>query len=61
LIRKPCILTDRAVIAVAGAEAKTFLQGLVTTDVTKLTPEQPLYAALLSPQGKILFEFLLFS
>jgi len=61
LIRKPCILTDRAVIAVAGAEAKTFLQGLVTNDVTKLTPEQPLYAALLSPQGKILFEFLLYA
>ena len=60
MIRKPCLLTDRAVIAVSGADAKTFLQGLVTNDVTKLTPEQPLYAAHLSPQGKILFEFLLY-
>jgi folate-binding protein YgfZ len=58
LIRKPCHLSDRAVIAVSGPEATGFLQGLVTNDVTKLT-QQPLYAALLSPQGKILFDFLM--
>jgi folate-binding protein YgfZ len=57
LIRKPCQLSDRAVIAVSGPEAIGFLQGLVTNDVTKLT--QPLYAAMLSPQGKILFDFLM--
>jgi folate-binding protein YgfZ len=57
LIRKPCQLSDRAVIAVSGPEAINFLQGLVTNDVTKLT--QPLYAAMLSPQGKILFDFLM--
>ena len=61
MIRKPCLLTDRAVIAVTGADAKSFLQGLVTNDLTMLTPEQPLYAAHLSPQGKILFEFLMFA
>ncbi len=57
MIRKPCQLSDRAVIAVSGPEAISFLQGLVTNDVTKLT--QPLYAAMLSPQGKILFDFLM--
>jgi folate-binding protein YgfZ len=53
------VLSDRAVISVSGAEAKTFLQGLITNDVTKLVPERPLYAALLTPQGKVLFDFLL--
>jgi len=55
----PDILSDRAVIALTGPEAKSFLQGLVTNDVTELTPDNPVYAALLSAQGKILFDFLL--
>lgn len=53
------VLSDRAVISVCGPEAKTFLQGLITNDITKLAPGAPLYAALLTPQGKILFDFLL--
>jgi folate-binding protein YgfZ len=53
------VLTDRAVIAVSGPEAKSFLQGLVTNDIGKLAPDAPLYAALLTPQGKMLFDFLL--
>ncbi len=61
MIRPPCILNDRAVIAVSGPEAHTFLQGLITNDIAKLTPEHSQYAALLSPQGKILFDFLLFA
>jgi folate-binding protein YgfZ len=61
VIRKPCLLGDRAVIGVAGPEAEGFLQGLVTNDITALSPERPLYAALLSPQGKILFDFFLFA
>ena len=61
MIRPPCILSDRTVIAVSGPEARPFLQGLITNDIANLTPEQSLYAALLSPQGKILFDFLLFA
>jgi folate-binding protein YgfZ len=61
VIRKPCLLADRAVIAVTGPEARAFLQGLVTNDITALSPEHPLYAALLSPQGKILFDLFLFA
>jgi folate-binding protein YgfZ len=53
------ILGDRAVISVSGPEAKSFLQGLITNDIGSLAPEMPLYAALLTPQGKILFDFLL--
>jgi folate-binding protein YgfZ len=52
-------LKDRAVISVSGQEARSFLQGLITNDIGKLAPDAPLYAALLTPQGKVLFDFLL--
>jgi folate-binding protein YgfZ len=52
-------LSDRAVIALEGAEARDFLQGLVTNDLAALAPARALYAALLAPQGKILFDFLI--
>ncbi len=51
-------LDDRAVIALSGPEARELLQGLITNDVMALSPGTGLYAALLSPQGKILFDFL---
>ncbi|MGN6148059.1 MAG: CAF17-like 4Fe-4S cluster assembly/insertion protein YgfZ [Rhizomicrobium sp.] len=52
-------LQDRAIIALSGPDARSFLQGLITNDVDKLATDKPLYAALLTPQGKILFDFLL--
>ena len=52
-------LEDRAVIAISGPEARSFLQGLITNDIEKLAPRAGLYAALLTPQGKILFDFLI--
>ena len=52
-------LDDRAVIAVSGPEARDFLQGLITNDIKRVTPETTAYAALLTPQGKILFDFLI--
>jgi folate-binding protein YgfZ len=55
---EPAHLKDRAVIALEGGEAREFLQGLVTNDIQFLAPETGLYAALLTPQGKILFDFL---
>ena len=51
-------LKDRAIIALEGGEAREFLQGLITNDVGLIAPGQGLYAALLTPQGKILFDFL---
>ncbi|MCU0907574.1 MAG: folate-binding protein [Rhodobacteraceae bacterium] len=48
----------RTVIAVSGPDRTPFLQGLVTNDVRHLT-DGPRYAALLTPQGKILADFLL--
>lgn len=53
-------LTDRAIIALSGPQAREFLQGLVTNDVNHVGPATPIYAALLTPQGKILFDFLIF-
>jgi folate-binding protein YgfZ len=51
------ILDDRAVIALSGTEARDFLQGLVTNDMAACVDRHAVYAALLTPQGKILFEF----
>ena len=50
-------LDDRAVLALGGEDARSFLQGLITNDVDRLTPEAALHAALLTPQGKYLFDF----
>jgi folate-binding protein YgfZ len=50
-------LASRAVISVAGDDAKDFLQNLVTADIDGLGPGQATYSALLQPQGKILFDF----
>ncbi len=52
-------LDDRAIIAVTGPEARPFLQGLITNDIETVAPTRAIYAALLTPQGKILFDFLI--
>ena len=44
---------------VAGDDRVSFLQGLVTNDVEGLTEGEGRFAGLLSPQGKILFDFLI--
>ncbi len=54
---QPCHLHTRAVISLTGPQARAFLQNLVTNDLDKLEPGRGLYAALLSPQGKIGFDF----
>ena len=51
------ILGNRAVIALNGAEARDFLQGLITNDMEACSEGHAVYAALLTPQGKILFDF----
>jgi tRNA-modifying protein YgfZ len=53
-------LADRGVVSVTGEDAKTFLDGLLTCDLDRVAPGRPRYGALLSPQGKILFDFILF-
>jgi len=51
-------LGDRAVIRLSGEDVRGFLQGLVTNDVTGALP---VWAGLLTPQGKALFDFLIWS
>ncbi len=53
------LLSDRGVLRVSGPHAETFLQDIVTNDVTKLASGQAGYAALLTPQGKILFDMII--
>ena len=56
---KAAFLTDRGVIKVSGEDARAFLNGLVTTDVTLLRPGLGRFGALLTPQGKITVDFLI--
>jgi folate-binding protein YgfZ len=56
--KKAAMLEDRGVVSVSGADAAGFLQGLLTNDVERLEPGQARYAALLTPQGKILFDMI---
>jgi len=51
-------MCDRTVLCVSGPDAKSFLQNLVTNDVTKLS-NNIIYSALLSPQGKLVTDFFL--
>jgi len=50
-------LPHRGVLQVEGDDARTFLQGLVSNDVQRVTPERAIWAAFLTPQGKYLHEF----
>jgi folate-binding protein YgfZ len=53
------LLDDRGVLAVSGADRRSFLQGLVSNDVEKVGPAQARYAALLTAQGKYLHDFMM--
>ncbi|MEL6979672.1 MAG: folate-binding protein [Pseudomonadota bacterium] len=50
---------ERSILSVAGADAESFLQGLLTNDVAAASAERAVYAALLTPQGKFLADALL--
>lgn len=54
------MLSTRALVQISGADARGWLQGLLTNDVLAVRQEQPLYAGFLSPQGKLIAEILLF-
>ena len=54
-------LVDRAILRLSGEDVRGFLQGLVTHDLALLAPERPLWAGLLTAQGKALFDFILWA
>ncbi len=56
---KAAFLPDRGVVKVSGDSARDFLNGLITTDTSRLEPGQGRFGALLTPQGKITVDFLI--
>ena len=54
-------LVDRALLRLSGEYVRPFLQALVTSDVDALAPNRPLWTGLLTPQGKALFDFILWA
>jgi hypothetical protein len=53
---KAALLPDRGVVKVAGEPARSFLNGLLTADIGQVTPAAARFAALLTPQGKIVVD-----
>jgi len=56
---KAAFLPDRGVVKVSGEDARNFLNGLVTTDIDLVQPGLGRFGALLTPQGKIIVDFLI--
>jgi hypothetical protein len=54
-------LHDRSLLRLSGEDVRGFLQGLVTNDLGLLTADRPLWVGLLTPQGKALFDFILWA
>ena len=52
------LLPDRGVVKIAGEDARKFLNGLLTTDIADVTPGRAAFAALLTPQGKIMVDMI---
>ena len=51
------LLSDRGVLALHGGDVRPFLQGLISNDVAQVREDRAAYGALLTPQGKFLFDF----
>ncbi len=51
------ILENRGLISISGDDAKEYLQNIITNDINKVSTTNSIFSALLSPQGKYLFEF----
>ncbi len=53
---KAALLPDRGVVKVVGDDARKFLNGLLTADMDTVSPRNARFAALLTPQGKIIVD-----
>ena len=51
------ILKNRGLISITGEDAKEYLQNIITNDINKVSKSSSVFAAILSPQGKYLFDF----
>ncbi len=52
-------LEDRGILYINGEDSKQFLQNIITNDINKVTEKLSIFASLLSPQGKYLFDFII--
>jgi len=52
-----CKLENRGVFTISGADSRSFLQGLISNDIEKVSESRTIYATFLTPQGKYLFDF----
>ena len=57
--KKVYILEDRAILFIQGKDAKDFLQNIITNDINNVNEFNSLFASILTPQGKYLFDFLI--
>ncbi len=48
---------NRGILLISGPDRQQFLQGLITNDIYQVTPQRPIYSALLSPQGRFMYDF----
>ena len=55
---KAALLSDRGIIKISGETARSFLNGLLTSDIGQVAPGTARYGALLTPQGKIIADFI---
>ena len=58
-IQNVYILEDRGILYINGADAKEFLQNLISNDIEKVSETNSCFASLLTPQGKFLFAFII--
>jgi folate-binding protein YgfZ len=53
------VLAERGLVSLCGDDARWLLQGVISTDIERVTPASASYGALLTPQGKYLFDFVI--
>ena len=53
-------ITSKSFISIKGEDSIDFLQNIISNDIKKVTENECIYASLLTPQGKFLFDFIIF-
>ena len=58
-INEVYILEDRGLLYINGEDSKNFLQNIITNDINKVSEDRSCFSALLTPQGKYLYDFII--
>tara|TARA_Y100001970_G_scaffold117006_1_gene145645 strand:- start:779 stop:1672 length:894 start_codon:yes stop_codon:yes gene_type:complete len=58
-INEVYILEDRGLLYINGEDSKNFLQNIITNDINKISEDRSCFSALLTPQGKYLYDFII--